>query len=234
MSNEATSDSNPARRKAGRPSTTVLTRERILDEAFELADRRGGDFSVAAIARGLGVQPPAIYNYFASKADIISGMRGAIGHRVDPTVFERMPWHEAVLPWARDYLEAVGHHPGIIATLATIPVDSEPQSMREYEMIANSFRRDNYPEHRIVPALVAIESFIIGSALDALTPEDNLSPAAVPDLAPALFNAEATARSNAHEAGLTMARSVFEFGLAALVSGLRAVGETEREAAKKV
>ncbi|MEW3929469.1 helix-turn-helix domain-containing protein, partial [Pseudomonas aeruginosa] len=87
-----------------------LTRERILDVAFELADKRGGDFSVAAIARSLGVQPPAIYNYFANKTDIIAGMRGEIGRRIDSSVFERLPWHEAMLPWARSYLEAMGGH----------------------------------------------------------------------------------------------------------------------------
>ncbi len=227
MRSAADHDSSPVRRRAGRPTTTVLTRDRILEVAFELADRRGGDFSVAAIARSLGVQPPAIYNYFASKADIIAGMRGEISGRLDASVFERLPWHEAVLHWAREYLEAMGQHPGIIATLATIPIDSEPESILEYELIVASFRRDGYPEHRIVPALVAVESFIIGSALDALTPEDNLRPTRAPEIAPTLLEVEAFARGRANEAGLTMARSVFEFGLSALVAGLRAVGAEE-------
>ena len=230
MPDEANSKPSAARRRAGRPSTSVLTRERILDVAFELADTRGGDFSVAAIARSLGVQPPAIYNYFANKTDIVAGMRGEIGRRIDSSVFERLPWYEAMLPWARSYLEAMGSHPGIIAILATLPVDSEPESVLEYEMIVASFRRSGYPEHRIVPALVAIESFVIGSALDSLTPEDNLSPAGSPELAPQLLAAEANARQRAGRAGLTMARSIFEFGLEALVAGLRAAGDAERSA----
>ena len=162
--------------------------------------------------------------------DIVAGMRGEIGRRIDSSVFERLPWYEAMLPWARSYLEAMGSHPGIIAILATLPVDSEPESVLEYEMIVASFRRSGYPEHRIVPALVAIESFVIGSALDSLTPEDNLSPAGSPELAPQLLAAEANARHRAGRAGLTMARSIFEFGLEALVAGLRAAGDAEQSA----
>ena len=124
----------------------------------------------------------------------------------------------------------MGSHPGIIAILATLPVDSEPESVLEYEMIVASFRRSGYPEHRIVPALVAVESFVIGSALDSLTPEDNLSPAGSPELAPQLLAAEANARQRAGRAGLTMARSIFEFGLEALVAGLRAAGDAEQSA----
>ena len=40
--------------------------------------------------------------------DIVAGMRGEIGRRIDSSVFERLPWYEAMLPWARSYLEADG------------------------------------------------------------------------------------------------------------------------------
>lgn len=221
-----TAQEKPAR-KAGRPSTVLLTRERILSTAFDLADRRDGNFSVTAIARALGVQPPAIYNYFNSKAAIIAGMRGELARRIDTSVFEQLPWYEAVIPWAHSYLEAMGQHPGIIATLATIPVDSEPESLLEYERIVRCFQRSGYPTDRIVPALVAIESFIIGSALDALTPEDNLRPGRAPERAPALLHTEQAARDAAAASGIPMARSIFEFGLTALVTGLRAAASTK-------
>jgi len=221
------SGSEPGRRRAGRPSTAVLTHERIVEAAFAQAEERGGEVSIAAIARRLGVQPPAIYNYFSSKAEVIAGMRGAIGRRIDSTVFSRMPWQDAVIPWAREYLDALGGNPGTIAAIATTPIDSEPESIEEYELIVNALRRDGYPEHRIVPALVALESFIIGSALDALTPEDNMSPARAPEQAPTLHRLEANSRQAAAAAGLPMSRAVFEFGLTALVAGLRALGAEE-------
>lgn len=215
MSNSVT------RRRAGRPQQQILSRERIIEAAFAVADQRQGDFSVSSIARALGVQAPAIYNYFANKIDIIAGMRGVITQRVDTGHFERLPWYEAMIPWATNYLEAMVQHPGIIATLATIPVDSEPESITEYDTIVRSFTADDYPQELIVPALVAVESFIIGSALDALTPEDNLSPDKHPEIAPGLLQAEGIARQAAGAAGVTMSRHIFQIGLRALVTGLR-------------
>lgn len=210
------------RRRVGRPSATVLTPERIINAAYDIADREGGAFTIAGIARALGVQPPAIYNYFTGKDAIIAGMRGQLTLRVGDHGFDRLPWHEAVVPWARAYLEALGRNPGIIAALATYPVDSEPESIADYERLVQAMLRGGAPEALVVPAIVALESFIIGSALDAIAPDANMRPERSPERAPGLLRAESLAREGADTQGLTMARGTFEFGLAALVAGLRA------------
>lgn len=209
-----------ANRPAGRPRTAVLSRERILESAFELADVRGGDFTLAALARQLGVRPSALHHYFSGKDELIAGMRGQLTTRVGDHGFDSLPWHIAVLPWARAYRLTFGAHPGIIAALATLPVDDEPESIVDYERIAAAMRRDGYPEHRVVPAIVAIESFIIGSALDSLAPDDNLRPVNTRALAPHLTEAERAARAFAGAKGHSAATETFEFGLAALVAGL--------------
>lgn len=214
-----------AHRSAGRPRNAVLSRERILTAAFALADVKGGEFTLAALARSLGVRPSALHHYFAGKDELIAGMRGQLTARVGDTGFDTLPWYEAILPWARAYRSTFGAHPGIIAALATMPVADEPESIVDYERVADALRRDNYPEHRIVPALVALESFIIGSALDSLTPEDNLRPVSNPDLAPHLTQAERAARAHAAANGRSAAEETFEFGLAALIAGLRAAGQ---------
>lgn len=211
-----------AQRSAGRPRTAILSRERILRAAFELADVRGGDFSLAALARELGVRPSALHHYFAGKDELIAGMRGQLTSRVGDHGFDALPWHVAILPWARACRAAFGSHPGIIAALATLPVDDELESIIDYERIAAAMRRDGYPEHRIVPAIVAIESFVIGSALDSLTPEDNLRPVDNAGLAPHLTSAEHAARAYATSEGRSAVDETFEFGLAALVAGLMA------------
>ena len=213
-------------RSAGRPRTAVLSRERILEAAFELADIRGGDFTLAALARSLDVRPSALHHYFAGKDELISGMRGQLTSRVGNHGFDSRPWHQAIVPWARAYRITLGAHPGIIAALATLPVDDEPESIIDYERIARAMRRDNYPEHRVVPAIVSIESFIIGSALDSLAPDDNLRPVDNPALAPHLTDAEESARLFALSQRNSVATETFEFGLAALVAGLVAAGAT--------
>lgn len=215
-----------ARRAAGRPRTAVLSHERILTAAFELADVRGADFTLAALARRLEVRPSALHHYFAGKDELIAGMRGQLTARVGDHGFDTLPWHTAIVPWARAYRATFGAHPGIIAALATLPVADEPESIIDYERIAAAMRRDGYPEHRIVPALVAIESFIIGSALDSLAPDDNLRPTSNAAIAPALTAAELAARAHATAQGRSTAEETFEFGLAALIAGLRTAGST--------
>lgn len=212
-----------APRTAGRPRTAVLSRERILEAAFKLADVRGADFTLAALARNLDVRPSALHHYFANKDQLIAGMRGQLTSRIGDHGFDTLPWHVAILPWARTYLLTIGAHPGIIAALATLPVDDEVESIIDYERIASAMVRDGFPEHRIVPAIVAIESFIIGSALDSLAPEDNLRPVENATLAPHLTSAEHAARAYAETRNHSTVTETFEYGLAALVAGLRAV-----------
>ncbi|UOR01719.1 TetR/AcrR family transcriptional regulator [Leucobacter allii] len=218
------SQAEPARRPAGRPRGALLSRERILEAAFALSDERGGDFTLAALARTLGVRPQALHHYFATREELIAGMRGRLTLRIGEHGFDRRPWHEAILAWARAYRDTLGRHPGLIAALATLPVAGEPESMADYERIAAAFRRDGYPDHLVVPALVAVESFVIGSALDAATPPDNLRPTD-PPRAPHLAAVEAAAREHAEREGRSVTEATFEFGLTALVAGLRRAGE---------
>lgn len=209
-----------APRSAGRPRTAVLSRERIITAAFELADDSGCDFTLAALARNLGVRPSALHHYFSNKNELIQGMRGQLAIRIGDHGFDTRPWHEAIIDWARAYRNTFGAHPGIIAALATMPVEGEPESIVDYERIASAMHRDRFPEHRIVPAIVALESFIIGSALDSLAPEDNLRPTETEALAPHLTRAEAASRAHAAERSTSTVDETFEFGLAALVAGL--------------
>lgn len=227
MPSEATSSPPTGRsagRSAGRPKAGLLSRDRIIEAAFALADERGADFTLAALARTLDVRASALHHYFSGREALIAGMRGQLTLRIGDHGFDTHKWHEAVVPWARAYRSTLGQHPGIIAALATLPVDGEPESIADYNRIAESFRRDGFPDHRIVPAIIALESFIIGSALDALTPPDNLRPTRNPDEASTLARAESTARQHAAAGGHTVASAAFEFGLQALIVGLRATG----------
>lgn len=215
-------------RSAGRPRTAVLSRERILEAAFTLADVRGADFTLAALARSLDVRPSALHHYFANKVQLIAGMRGQLTSRIGDHGFDALPWHVAIVPWARTYRLTIGAHPGIIAALATLPVDDELESIIDYERIASAMLRDGFPEHRVVPAIVAIESFVIGSALDSLVPEDNLRPVGNSQLAPHLTEAEHAARAYAAAHARSTVDETFEFGLDALVAGLLAAQPREQ------
>ncbi|MCD2129063.1 TetR/AcrR family transcriptional regulator [Rhodococcus ruber] len=59
-------------RRAGRPSTKVLSRQAITDAALDVIEHGGYDaFTVAKLARALGVAPSALYNHVRSKQDVL-------------------------------------------------------------------------------------------------------------------------------------------------------------------
>lgn len=217
-----------AGRSAGRPKQSVLSHQRIIEAAFELADRAGVDFTLAALARSLDVRPSALHHYFPSRADLIAAMRGNLAARLRDHGFGHLPWHEAIIPWAHEYLESFGSRPGVIAAMAVSPLEGEPESMRDYERVIAAFVRDGYPQHLIVPAFVAIESFIIGSALDAIAPADNMAPGNGVEIAPLLTKAEAASSRAAEVRGVTPSAAAFDFGLRALVAGLQALGRADQ------
>lgn len=55
----------------------VLSRQQILDAAFELADRDGlGSLSIRGLAASCGISVGSVYNYFPTKADLVSDVIG--------------------------------------------------------------------------------------------------------------------------------------------------------------
>ncbi|WP_040423810.1 TetR/AcrR family transcriptional regulator [Agromyces subbeticus] len=216
---------SPAKRGAGRPRTPVLSAEQIVDAAFALARTAGPDgFTMAALARSLSVHPPALYHYFAGKADVVRAMRGRVAGLLDVSGFDtpEIALTDAVLRWAHSYRSAFATHPAAIALLATTAIDGQERSVANYESITRRFVREGWPVGGAVDAIVALESFIIGSALDAIAPADIMSPGTAARLAPEFSRAEALRSVKAAARGIHPADRSFELGLAALVGGLPA------------
>ncbi|WGW11455.1 TetR/AcrR family transcriptional regulator C-terminal domain-containing protein [Saxibacter everestensis] len=211
------------RRRAGRPKTSLLSRELIISTAFEVLQATGADgFTMTRLAEALGVQTPALYNHVANKNAVLNGMRGRISRRMEPDVFARLPWDEAMIAWARSYRSAFAAHPEIIALLAMLPIDGERNVVENYEAVSSALVRGGWPETEIVSTIVATESFIIGSALDALAPVGNMDPKPHTDLAPTLDRGLRERKAQADGAGVSEAALTFEIGLEVLIDGLRA------------
>jgi len=208
-------------RRAGRPAKNVLSRDLILATAITVLNRTGPeDFTMAALAKELGVKTPALYHHVGGKNDILAGMRQFVTAGIDYGVFKTLPWDEATVIWARSYRAAFAAHPYAISLLATVPVTGAHPTLVMYEEVSKGFRAAGWPEAKIVSAMVALENFILGSALDAVAPPDMMEPG---DFAP-----DVPVYTNALRAGegadpqLSRADQAFELGLAALVAGLAA------------
>ncbi|KQY77962.1 hypothetical protein ASD13_04720 [Microbacterium sp. Root1433D1] len=206
-------------RRVGRPSTQVLTEERILKAAFALsAQRTPRQFTMTALAESLGVRTSALYHHFANRDAVIRAMRGQVSRALVSPVLHEMPIEDALLTWAHSYRDAAIAAPEAMVMLATSPIDADEGSFADYEQIARLLSADGWPIDTIVDAIVALESFIIGSALDALAPADNMAPGALAAQFPTFAEAEA-ARARL---STDPARRTFEIGVCALIHGLTA------------
>ncbi len=212
-----TAASSPApRRGRGRPSSPVLTADGITTEAVALLEERGQDgLTMAALARRLGVAPSALYNHVATKQDVLRAVQDDVNRGIDCSGFGRLPWDEALAGWARSYRDAYERHPALVPVMAVTPVRSAPHTVEMYERVSSGLLAAGWPAHLVTNVVVAVESFVLGSALDTQAPADIFDPGDLAASAPGVTTANA-----ARPEGDT-ARAAFELGLTALLAGLR-------------
>ncbi|MFB7474485.1 TetR/AcrR family transcriptional regulator C-terminal domain-containing protein [Kitasatospora sp. NPDC056184] len=205
----AEKDGNPM----ARPRTPLLDRQRIVHTALRLVDE-AGDLTIPALAGALKVSPSALYHHVTGRAEIVALMRAELVRVIGERSLWDRPWDEALRGWARAYREAFAEHPGIIRLLATAPL-AEPFMHELYERAVGTLEAAGFARKDVMGVITALESFILGSALDLVAPAvmvDAVDRGATPRLAEALA-AVPTGRHRADQA--------FEVGLAALIAGYR-------------
>lgn len=223
------SNGNAQRRRAGRPSAAVLDKSGITAAALELVGRKGYEgLTMAALAKVLDVAPSALYNHVASKQDVLLLVEDHLMSLVDVSGFETGPWEDAVRSWAWSYRDVFAEHTPLIPVIAVLPVTDAPQTLAMYETVTKGFSDAGFPRERIVPAIVALESFIFGSAYDVTAPEDIFDSGSMADSTPH-FTAAVHSSAAAGAGGQSgkergrQADTAFGMGLDALVSGLGAL-----------
>jgi hypothetical protein len=96
-----------------------------------------------------------------------------------------------------------------------------------YETVSKGFADAGFPQARIVPAIVALESFIFGSAYDVTAPEDIFESGSMAESTP-YFTAAVRSSSAGQGAPAGQERgrpadTAFHLGLEALIAGLGAI-----------
>ncbi|WP_286166897.1 TetR/AcrR family transcriptional regulator C-terminal domain-containing protein [Arthrobacter sp. AQ5-05] len=208
-------------RRAGRPRKSVLDREKILGAALELLNSVGPErFSMAALAGELGVKPPALYHYVKNKQALLVGMREVVSDSIDVSGFGVLPWREAVGRWARSYRDAFAAHPNAIALLATEPIAGAARTLAMYECVVQGFLAAGWEPGRVMSDIVALESFILGSALDMVAPDDMFDPGEDAPQTPGLVEVLAAQAP----LGGSRADKAFGVGLDIMIDGLALTG----------
>lgn len=212
-----------ARRRAGRPTAAVLDKAGITAAALELIKLKGYDgLTMSALAHRLDVAPSALYNHVSAKRDVLLLVEDHLTSLVDVSKFGAAPWEEAVRSWAWSYRNVFAEHTPLIPVIAVLPVTDAPQTLAMYEIVSKGFLDAGFPQERIVSSIVALESFIFGSAYDVTAPEDIFEAGSMAGSTP---HFTAAVRSAADAEPGRRADVAFSLGLEALVSGLATLRE---------
>lgn len=210
----------PPRRRAGRPPQALLSSARITQAALKLVSHDGyKGLTMAALAKSLNVAPSALYNHVGSKQDVLLLVEDHLMSRVDVSAFGVEPWETAVRAWAHSYRNVFASHLPLIPVIALLPVTNAPATITMYEAVTKGFLAAGWAPEAVIDAVVALESFIYGSAYDVNAPADIFDAGTMAPQAPH-FSAAVARRSN--PTGGNDADAAFSLGLKAMVAGLAA------------
>ena len=208
------------RRRAGRPAHAVLSSAHITEAALRLVAKDGYKaLTMSRLAKSLNVAPSALYNHVQSKQEVLLLIEDLLMGGVDVSGFETLPWAEAVRQWGHSYRDVFSAHLPLIPVIALLPVTNAPQTIKMYEAVTQGFLQAGWPQERIIDAVVALESFIYGSAYDVNAPDDIFSVGTMAEQSPS-FSAAVARRGNTD--GRNDSDSAFSLGLAAMITGLAA------------
>ncbi|SDT54280.1 TetR/AcrR family transcriptional regulator C-terminal domain-containing protein [Actinoplanes derwentensis] len=206
----------PERR--GRPPR--LDRGRTVDEALRLLDENGLDaLTMRRLAEAMNAQAGALYRYFATKQDLLTAMaERMLGFGAD-AIADSDDWRQVVTVHAHRLRAALlAHRDGARVYAGTRSVG--PNTLGFAETVVASLISAGFTPDDAARAMFAVVHFTVGHTLEEQAAAgdpadvDRLSAALDPESYPALAAAGAALTGP----GFT---AYFEFGLTALISGLR-------------
>jgi TetR/AcrR family transcriptional regulator, tetracycline repressor protein len=149
----------------GRPSTPILQREGVVDEALAMIDESGlENFSMPALARRLGVKTASLYYHFEDKSALLSGVARTVIRQAEPPRYSHDDdWANWTVEMAIGYRRAILAHPNAAAVL----VSHTPRRLIAslYEKGATILSNAGIPHELILLLLDGVESLATASAL---------------------------------------------------------------------
>lgn len=202
-----------------------LTKERVLDAAIELADRRGlGALTMRRLGATLGVEAMSLYKHVANKEALLEGMVDrVIGAIAIPE--EGSPWRSAMAQRAASARAVLARHAWVIGLLEAGAAPG-PHAMRYLNAIIGSLRSAGFSMGDAGRAFMLLDSYVYGhviqeSHLPMPPPEEASQSAASATAQEALSDVPHLAALYAH--ARSHPRSLddeFAFGLELVLDGL--------------
>jgi AcrR family transcriptional regulator len=203
----------------------VLTRERVLEAAMELADEGGiGSVTMRALGLRLGVEAASLYNHVSSKGDVFEGLTDLVTAEID-TVVDDADWKSAMRrravrargvfkrhPWASALIDS-REHMGLAAL-------SYAESVLTVLLAAGFSARDAANAFLILDSYIygferQRASLSLGDDVDATQAAQEVLAAIAPDDFPALMAVAEEFAMRPYDED-----TVFDLGLESILSGL--------------
>ncbi|WP_052226447.1 TetR/AcrR family transcriptional regulator [Microbacterium mangrovi] len=223
-------------RRAGRPTSRILTRDGITDAALAIVRTKGYEsLTIASLAKHLHVTPSAMYNHARSKQDIMRSVQDRLMAGIDDTELAGIrravaageagphPWRHALLAWATSYRDLMARHTSLVHAIATMPITGAPETLAMYEVVVGALVDVGWPRDRVLALIVALESFVYGSAYDVSAPDDIFDTAGFEPSAPTFTSVLLERSEDAHSYTRSgVGRESFERGAMAIVDAFAA------------
>src|SRR6185503_8577277 len=141
-----------------------LSRERVLDAAFALADEIGVEsLSMRRLAKALGVEAMSLYNHVGSKDDLLDGLVDLVFEEIEPPP-SGVDWRTAMRRRAVSTREALRRHPWAIG-LMEARSQPGPSSIALHEAVLKTLREAGFSLAETVHAYSVQDAYIYGFAL---------------------------------------------------------------------
>jgi AcrR family transcriptional regulator len=146
-----------------------VTRERVLDAAFALADESGLQaVSMRRIGKELGVEGMALYNHVAGKDDILDGIVERVVAQI-PLPSTGGDWKDAMRARAEAARSVFLRHPWAVGLLETRHANSSPARLQYFDAVLACLRTAGFDATLAMRAFSTLDSFIYGAILQEVT-----------------------------------------------------------------
>lgn len=146
-----------------RPTTPLLSRQRIRDAALDLIDADGLQaFSMRRLAASLGVTAPSLYSHYATREHVLDDVVNLVIADVDTSGFFR-GWRDGLLTWARSYRAALAAHPEV-APLVASGTQHRDRFLTMADAVHGGLVADGWPPRRATEISGAVKFLVIGAA----------------------------------------------------------------------
>jgi AcrR family transcriptional regulator len=203
-----------------------LTRDRILGTALEMIDRDGlEELSMRRLASELGVSPMSLYNHIPNKDAVLEGVTEKLLGEINLSDVETQDWAEGLKIGFRLFRKVLLKHPHALPCIENKPVVT-PDAFRPIELSLSLLARAGFSPQDAVFAHWTLVGYTLGHASFQVN-----NPIANPDNAQELMLLKLQNLPPEEFPNLSEALpytidcdfdAAFEFGLEAVVDGLRA------------